>query len=200
MRKIAVLLLCIIVLLPVSGCSKNESSDDTTISSETALDSETTVESSSVPDGWIYESDYKSYLTNPPEEWSCDWTVTVDNDVFNIQARPLYAKVWADDRRYIQALVVLKITNISGHSLEWRCVYMGTDLEALYSRSGDHGEVVEPDECIIRCLPVGARDQSFNRVVVEIEPFSIASSARYGKIIRVTTEFSDLEIPDVSQI
>ena len=64
-----------------------------------------------IPDGYI-DGDI-DYFDSVPEEWRTDFTDTISNDSFTYEAKGMYIKKYFLDIKFVEPIIVLKITNNS---------------------------------------------------------------------------------------
>jgi len=205
-RRIIPFLICLLLILPIYGCSNstNDDSTDSNIELNDQQDSITSVSTSeTLTDDYIEYSEYLNLISDPPNDWCDNLELSEESESFVLESKPMYLKIIDNDgKRFIQPIVILRITNVSNLQLEWRWFYSGTDKHQNLKTTDSLNCLLQPGETVIKCLPIVDYYQDpildFSRAVIEIEPYSITASAQYGKILCINVEFSDLEIPEIT--
>ena len=140
--------------------SENYTSDDdesegvvTTNTSSSDVDDEDVI-----PAGYLSHNELADILNSvPPDEWCSGWTTTAENDYWRVESKPMYVRKIGQmmGLKYIEPIVVFKITNISGETYNISGGCTSTDTESKPNSSGVDVDVA-PGETVYRCIAISA--------------------------------------------
>ena len=145
-----------------------------------------------IPDGYI-DGDI-DYFDSVPEEWRTNFTDTTSNDSFTYEAKGMYIKKYFLDIKFVEPIIVLKITNNSEEAKEWDLYRLKVDVN---DRSTDFARTctVQPGETIYRVITIPV-DSAGTEMTMETCVYTIGSvKLSFSKDAEMTIDFTKIEQP-----
>ena len=170
MKKIICALLAATMLVGLCACGAKEQGTNETkakagagSTTEVSEASETTKaadDDDEIPEGYLSHDEFADILNNtPPEEWCSGWTTTAENDYWHVECKPMYVKKIGSmmGLKFMESVVVFKITNVSGSTYNCSGTCKSTDTESRPISTG-FGVDIAPGETVYRCITISAND------------------------------------------
>ncbi len=211
MKKIICTILTATMLIGLCACGNKANGTEGTTAKAVTDSTEKTAETTGapndddeIPEGYLSHDEFAEILNNtPPEEWCSGWTTTAENDYWHVECKPMYVKKIGSTfgMKFMESVVVFKITNVSGSTYECDGTCTSTDTEAKPISTG-FGVEIAPGDTVYRCIAISANDVNdgvgtryeFNtaRIVIEaLDPKSFEHPSDYRLAFDV--DFSKLE-------
>ena len=200
MKKISLLLISTVLTTCLfTGCNKTQPTETTAAPTTVATTSDVFVSEPPetekvIPEGYI-DGDI-DYFEDVPEEWRTNFTDKVSNDSFTYEAKGMYIKKYFLDIKFIEPVIILKITNTSSEAKEWDLYSIKADVN---TKSNDFARTceVKPGETIYRFISIPV-DAAGTEMTTETCIYTIGSvKLNFKQDAEMVIDFTSIEQPQI---
>lgn len=199
MKNYLLLISAILITSLCVGCGNTQPTDTSVISAPTTTTSNVFVSEPPetekiIPEGYI-DGDI-DYFEDVPEEWRTDFTDTISNDSFTYEAKGMYIKKYFLDIKFIEPVIILKITNTSSEAKEWDLYSIKADVN---TKSNDFARTceVKPGETIYRFISIPV-DAAGTEMTTETCIYTIGSvKLNFKQDAEMIIDFTSIEQPQI---
>ena len=199
MKNYLLLISAILITSLCVGCGNTQPTDTSVTSAPTTTTSNVFVSEPPetekiIPEGYI-DGDI-DYFEDVPEEWRIDFTDKVSNDSFTYEAKGMYIKKYFLDIKFIEPVIILKITNTSSEAKEWDLYSIKADVN---TKSNDFARTceVKPGETIYRFISIPV-DAAGTEMTTETCIYTIGSvKLNFKQDAEMIIDFTSIEQPQI---
>lgn len=199
MKNYLLLISAILITSLCVGCGNTQPTDTNVTSAPTTTTSNVFVSEPPetekiIPEGYI-DGDI-DYFEDVPEEWRIDFTDKVSNDSFTYEAKGMYIKKYFLDIKFIEPVIILKITNTSSEAKEWDLYSIKADVN---TKSNDFARTceVKPGETIYRFISIPV-DAAGTEMTTETCIYTIGSvKLNFKQDAEMIIDFTSIEQPQI---
>ena len=154
-----------------------------------------------VPDGYyttdqIFQKDTGITFTCP-EEFRTDLTVTAENDIMLIEAKPIYLKEYAFmSVKYVEPYVVYKITNKSDSAVIWHWYHASNEDDTNLMTYNGAYDMVSSNKSTVFVGDEGDAYDDVESVQINNQFQDPATFEQIGDRLQITFDLTSIDRPD----
>lgn len=199
MKNYLLLISAILIASLFVGCGNTQPTDTSITSAPTTTTSNVFVSEPPetekvIPKGYI-DGDI-DYFDAVQDEWTTDLTTSIETDSFKYEAKGMYLKKYFLDIKFIEPVIVLKITNTTNEVKEWDLYRLKVDIN---QKSTDFVRTceVQPGETIYRLISLPVDSVGADMTTVSCV-YTIGSVTMcFSKDAEMVIDFTSIEQPQI---